>query len=164
VTSACSHNDRTWVGRVALAAALLGAGCEDKAACDNAVATTRKAIEVKDFNAARQWRDFTWKACGDDAIRATIDKELTDAINADRALAAETKKRTEQEAQKRINAAQKHWHDFAALPAAQRTQAALDQTLERARAEASGLPPELAEQIVRYNQQQYESARAKLAK
>jgi hypothetical protein len=149
---------------VALLACTLGVGCEDKQRCDDSIATTKKAIDVKDFKAARQWRDFTWKACSDKAVIATFDKAILDGEAAERTAAADAKARTQKEAQKRINRAQRVWYSFDALEKSARTQAALDKTLAEAKQQGSGLPPPLAQKIADFNQAEYEKRRAALGK
>lgn len=144
--------------------ATLTVGCEDKQRCDDSIATTRKAIDVKDFKAARQWRDFTWKACSDKAVIATFDKAILDGEAAERTAAAEATKRTQQEAQRRINRAQRTWYSFDGLEKSARTQEALDKTLAAAKREGSGLPPQYAQKIADFNQVEYEKRRAALGK
>lgn len=143
---------------------LLGTACEDKQRCDDSVATTRKALDVKDFKAARQWRDFTWKACSDKAVIATFDKAILDGEAAERALAADTVKRTQKLAQSRINSAQRGWYAFDALEKSARTQAALDKALAQQKKLGAGLPPAYAQKIADFNQAEYEKRRAALGK
>lgn len=149
---------------VAVLVGTLGAGCEDKQQCDDSIATTRKAIDVKDFKAARQWRDFTWKACSDKAVIATFDKAILDGEAAERTAVADAKKRSQKQAQKNINAAQRTWYSFDALEKSARTQEALDKTLAEAKRHGSGLPPEYAQKIADFNQAEYEKRRAALGK
>ncbi len=156
-----------YMGSSLYVAALLGTvamGCEDKQRCDDSIATTRKAIEVKDFKAARQWRDFTWKACSDKAVIATFDKAILDGEAAERTALAEATKRTQQQAQKRINRAQRTWYGFDGLEKSARTQAALDKTLAEAKRQGDGLPPQYAQKIADFNQAEYEKRRAALGK
>jgi hypothetical protein len=149
---------------IAVVLGLLGTACEDKQRCEDSIATTKKSIDVKDFKAARQWRDFTWKACSDKAVVATFDKAIVDGEAAARALVADTAKRTQKEAQKRINRAQRSWYAFDALDKSARTQDALDKTLAKQKRLGSGLPPEYAQKLAAFNDAEYEKRRATLGK
>ncbi|HTM43989.1 MAG TPA: hypothetical protein VL137_03485 [Polyangiaceae bacterium] len=55
---------------------VLMSACKDKQKCDEAVQTTRQALTVDDTALARQWRDRSFKMCGDKAQLATLDKEI----------------------------------------------------------------------------------------
>jgi hypothetical protein len=149
---------------VAVVLASLATGCEDKQRCDDSVATTKKAIDVKDFKAARQWRDFTWKACSDKAVIATFDKAILDGEAAERTAAADAVKSVKKEAQQRINRAQRAWYAFDGLEKSARTQEALDKTLSSTKRFGSGLPPEYAQKLADFNQAEYEKRRATLGK
>jgi hypothetical protein len=149
---------------VAAALALLSAGCEDKQRCDDSIATTRKAIDVKDFAAARQWRDFTWKACSDKAVIATFDKAIIDGEAAVATAAADAEKADRKRAQKNINAAQRTWYTFDALEKSKQNPEALDKTLEAAKKASAGLSPKRAQQLDAFNKAEYEKRRAALGK
>jgi hypothetical protein len=145
-------------------ALLLGTGCEDNKQCDESVATLKKSIEVKDFAAARNWRDYAWKACSERAVFATLDKSILDGEAAEVQRVADTAKQVAAEGQKRIDAAQRLWRNFDAQDKAARTAQALAGVLEQAKRLEAGLSPEYAQQISAYNQAQYEKRRVALPK
>lgn len=65
--------------RLALALpVLLSLGCNAKDAekCSQALATTRQALTAEDFALARQWREYAYKQCEDQASLASLDKEI----------------------------------------------------------------------------------------
>jgi hypothetical protein len=64
-----------WWG-VVLVTLLSAGGCKDKAKCSEAEETTKKALAVDDTALARQWRERTWKMCGDKGKLAAIDQEI----------------------------------------------------------------------------------------
>jgi hypothetical protein len=145
-------------------AVLLGTGCEDNKQCDESVATLRKSIEVKDFTAARSWRDYAWKACSERAVFATLDKAILDGEAAEVQRVADAAKQVAAEGKKRINAAQRLWLDFDVQEKAARTAANLAAVLEHSKRLEAGLPPEYAQQIAAYNQAQYDKRRLALPK
>jgi hypothetical protein len=88
-----------WWGAVVVM--LLGtSGCKDKKKCEEAEQTTKQALGVDDTALARQWRDRTWKMCGDSGKLAALDKEILakEEEIANRAVAAAQKARQEAEA------------------------------------------------------------------
>lgn len=88
-----------WWGAVLVT--LLGAsGCKDKAKCDEAEQTTKQALGVDDTALARQWRERTWKMCGDKGKVDALGKEILakEEEIANRAVAAAQKARQEAEA------------------------------------------------------------------
>jgi phytoene dehydrogenase-like protein len=137
----------------------------DSARCQQSAATVRQALALEQFESARQWRDYTWKACSDDdrALVATLDKEILDAETAAdaKAKAAEAAKKL---AQQRINAAQKAWFAFDASKPEERTRENLDATRKSAARLEEGLPPEYARQIAAYNDSRYEKRLAALGR
>jgi hypothetical protein len=154
-----------------LVALLLLPACQqllgyDSARCQQSAATVRQAIALEQFDSARQWRDFTWKACSDDdrAVVATLDKEILDAETAADAKLKAAAARTKQVAQQRINAAQATWRAFDASPAGEHTQAALDATRKSAKRLEEGLPAEYAQKIAAYNSAEYEKRLAALGR
>jgi hypothetical protein len=85
---------------VVLLTLLAVSGCKDKKKCEEAEQTTKQALGVEDTALARQWRDRTWKMCGDTGKLAALDKEILakeDEI-ANRAVAAAQKARQDAEA------------------------------------------------------------------
>ena len=136
---------------------------QDPARCDQSTATVRQAITLGDFEAARHWRDYTWKVCDERAVVATLDKEILDG---EAALDAETKAgaQAQQLAKQRINAAQAAWYAFDRAKAEEHTQEGLDATRQSAKRLEEGLPPEYARQIAAYNESQYEKRLAALGR
>lgn len=66
-----------WLSFVVVVLAGFGlAGCKDKKKCDEALNTTREALKVEDTALARQWRDRTWKMCGDATQLGVLDGEI----------------------------------------------------------------------------------------
>lgn len=147
--------------------ALVSAGCQllgqDPARCEQSAATVRQAISFKDFESARKWRDYTWKVCDERAVVATLDKEI---LEGETALAAEnqTKARTAQLAQQRINAAQAAWLAFDGTKPEAHTRESLDATRQSAARLEEGLPAEFAQKIAAYNAAQYEKRLAALSR
>lgn len=152
----------------ALALAAVAGGCQlfgqDSARCDQSVATVRQAIGFKDFKSARTWREYTWKVCDERAVIATLDKEIVDAEAAATAEAAAAKKKTIALAKDRINAAQKMWRAFDAAAAADRTPQALEATRKSAARLESGLTPDYAQQLRKYNEAEHEKRLAALGR
>jgi hypothetical protein len=156
-------------GEMACLAALVfvTAGCQllgkDPALCEQSAATVRQAISFKDFESARKWRDYTWKACDERAVVATLDKEILDG---EAALDAETKAHAaaQQLAKQRINAAQAAWYAFDRSKPEEHTPEALDATRKSAKRLEEGLPPAFAEKIAAYNAAQYEKRLAALGR
>jgi hypothetical protein len=61
----------------ALFGTLVGlSGCKDKKKCEEAEATTKQALNVEDTALARQWRERTWKMCGDKGKVDALGKEI----------------------------------------------------------------------------------------
>jgi len=155
-----------WHGALALALAALASGCQlfgqDTARCEQSVATVRQAIGFKDFAAARTWREYTWKVCDERGVIATLDKEIVDAEAAVAAEAAGAKKKAVALAKERINAAQKLWRAFDGAEANDRTEQALDATRKSATRLESGLLPEYAQQLRKYNEGEHQKRLAAL--
>lgn len=151
----------------AVGSLLLGLGCDqlfgpNQAQCDQSVATVRQAISFGQFESASQWRDYSWKVCGDTPIVAAIDRELVEAkqnAEKEKELAHD---RARKLAQARINGAQKVWRAFDALKAKERTADRLAATLKSAERQAKGLTEELAKQLSQYNVKQMNSRKSKL--
>jgi phytoene dehydrogenase-like protein len=137
----------------------------DPARCQQSVGTVRQAIALEQFESARQWRDYTWRACNDDdrAVVATLDKEILDAETAADAKIKATQQ-AQQLAQQRINAAQAAWRAFDASKVEDHTQEALDATRKSAKRLEAGLPAEFAQKIATYNAAQYEKRLAALGR
>jgi hypothetical protein len=59
---------------------LLTLGCNQKDAekCTQALATTRQALTAEDFALAKQWREYSYKQCEDQASLAALDKEIAE--------------------------------------------------------------------------------------
>jgi hypothetical protein len=160
------HRRGKWAA-FAVTLALFGGittGCKDQAKCDEAVATTRKAITVEDMALARQWRDYTWKACGDKALIDTIDGEIVGKV-------AEMNKRLEDAALKakelaegRLKKAQALWKKFDKLDEKKQTTSSLKKTNSQAKRLLSGLEPDYQKQVKDYNAKQYKTRLAKLKK
>jgi hypothetical protein len=55
-------------------------GCKDQQKCDDALKTSRQAMqdEFLDMALARQWREFAGKACGTGAELSALDKDIVD--------------------------------------------------------------------------------------
>ena len=148
------------------ALATLGTGCQvfagDSARCEQSVATVRQAIGFKDFASARTWREYSWKVCDERGVIATLDKEIVDAEAAAVAEAAAAKKKERGLAKDRINAAQKLWRAFDAEAAAAKTEQALEATRKSAARLESGLTPEYAQQLRKYNEGEHQKRLAAL--
>lgn len=88
-----------WWGAVVFSLLFVG-GCKDKKKCEEAEQTTKQALGVDDTALARQWRDRTWKMCGDKGTLAALDKEIVakEEEIANRAVVAAQKARQEAEA------------------------------------------------------------------
>jgi len=147
-------------GARALALAALVGGCQlfgqDTARCEQSAATVRQAIGFKDFASARTWREYTWKVCDERGVIATLDKEIVDAEAAVTAEAAAAKKKALGLAKERINAAQKLWRAFDADAAADKTSQALEATRKSAARLESGLSPDYARQLRKYNEAEHQ--------
>lgn len=152
------------LGTIALAA--MGSGCQlfgqDSARCEQSVATVRQAIGFKDFASARTWREYTWKVCDERGVVATLDKEIVDAEAAAATEAATAKKKERGLAKERINAAQKLWRAFDAEAAAAKTEQALEAARKSAARLESGLTPEYAQQLRKYNEGEHQKRLAAL--
>ncbi|HKO93922.1 MAG TPA: hypothetical protein VJU61_22365 [Polyangiaceae bacterium] len=155
------------------AAALLLAGVlpgcqqilgQDPARCDQSTATVRQAVQLGDFEAARQWRDYTWKVCDERAVVATLDKEILDGEAALEAKAKASAQQAKELAQSRINAAQKTWLEFDAAKAEDRTRETLDATRKSAKRLENGLSAAYASKLEAYNLAQYEKRLAALGR
>lgn len=162
-----------WNARSSRAAALalgalaaVGSGCQlfgqDSSRCEQSVATVRQAIGFKDFASARTWREYSWKVCDERGVIATLDKEIVDAEAAAATEAAAAKKKERVLAKERINAAQKLWRAFDAEAAAAKTEQALEATRKSAARLESGLTPEYAEQLRKYNEGEHQKRVAAL--
>ena len=141
----------------------LGAvGCKDTKKCDDAIATTRKAVELADFASARNWREHTWKVCGDRSTIDTLDKEI---LAAEEKVAMEMKAAEEQAqklAQMKIDEAQKLWLKYDAFEDKDKTRDNLDKLLKRAQALGETLKPEHKSQLEAYNVKQHQRRVAEL--
>lgn len=145
--------------------ATLSSACQQHpVSCDQSVSTVRQAISLRDFAAARQWREYTWKICDERAVVATLDKEILDA---EAALAAELEaaaKKAKDLAQTRINRAQSLWLKFDARPAKERTRESLDATHKSAKRLERSLTPEYSAKLREYNAAEYQKRLAALAR
>jgi hypothetical protein len=147
---------------------VLSHGCQllgkDQARCDQSASTVRQAISLKDFQAARAWRDYTWKVCDERGIVATLDKEITDA---EAALAAEVKanaEKAQKQAQENINRAQAVWRKFDEAEPKARSREALDAARKSAKRLESGLTPAYSEKVRAYNDAEYQKRLATLSR
>lgn len=151
---------------IALLLAALLSGCQlfgqDSGRCDQSVATVRQAIGFKDFASARTWREYTWKVCDDEALLATLDKELVDAESAAAAEVGAAQRQAKKLAKERINTAQKLWRAFDAEPASAKNQQSLAATRESAMRLEGGLDPAYAQQLRKYNEGEYQKRLAAL--
>ena len=59
---------------------VLALGCNQKDAekCTQALGTTRQASTAEDFALAKQWREYAYKQCEDQAALASLDKEISE--------------------------------------------------------------------------------------
>ena len=137
---------------------------QDPARCDQSAATVRQAVELGDFEAARRWRDYTWKVCDERAVVATLDKEILDGEAALEAKAKAAAQQAKELAQSRMNAAQKTWLEFDAAKPAERTRETLDATRKSAKRLENGLAPTYASKLEAYNLAQYEKRLAALGR
>jgi hypothetical protein len=137
---------------------------QDPARCEQSTATVRQAIELGDFEAARRWRDYTWKVCDERAVVATLDKEILDGESALEAKAKATAQQAKELAQGRINAAQQTWIEFDAAKPADRTRETLDAARKSAKRLENGLSPAYAQKLEAYNLAQYEKRLAALGR
>lgn len=72
------------VRAVLLGAVLTSVACNDKSPekCDQAVSAVRQALKVEDLALARQWRDYAWKHCADQAALGALDQEVVNTQTA----------------------------------------------------------------------------------
>lgn len=92
------RSEAVLVGFVACAA--LG-GCQkkDPEKCTEATQVIRKSLDARDFNLARQWREYAYKQCDDATALASLDKEIVDreaSIQAEAQAAEKRKAATQQ--------------------------------------------------------------------
>jgi hypothetical protein len=142
------------------------AGCKDQQKCDDALKTSRQAMqdEFLDMTLARQWREFAGKACGIGAELAALDKDIVDREVA-LAKAAEDKAKAEESAGKTaIESASRLWKDFDQLPEAERSEAALKKSKSKASKLLLGLAPAYAEQLLKYNDSAFKRRLERLPK
>lgn len=138
-------------------------GGSNQALCDQSVATVRQALGFEQFESAKEWRDYAWKACKERAVIATIDKEIESAIEAYNE-AQKKKKAMGVEAKERVNAAQALWLEYDALASKKRDKEALDRARTSAERLAKGLDAEYAKLLRAYNRKEYQKRLAKLAR
>jgi hypothetical protein len=57
---------------------LFGVGCHtgDSAKCEQAVQTSRQALDRENFSLAQQWREYAWKQCADRSTVEGLDRDL----------------------------------------------------------------------------------------
>jgi len=149
-----------WVALVAL----LFVGCKDQAKCDDALKTSRQALqdEFLDLDLARKWRDFAGKICGTGPALEALDKEIVDR-EAALVKAADDKAQAEAAAGKSsIDAAAKVWKKFDKLEDKEKTPAALKKLRAKAKKLVIGLAPAYAEQVTKYNEKEYKKREATL--
>lgn len=152
----------------AMLVGILAHGCQllgkDQGRCDQSASTVRQALSLKDFEAARSWRDYTWKVCDERGIVATLDKEITDA---EAAVAAEVKaaaEKAKKQAQASINQAQAMWRKFDASEPKARNREALDATRKSAKRLEDGLTPAYSAKVRAYNDGEYQKRLATLSR
>lgn len=77
----------------------VGSACsvKDQAKCDEALSATRQALKSGQDDLMRQWRDRAWKYCEDPATAQGLDKEISDAQQAELA-----KKQAEEAEKKKL--------------------------------------------------------------
>lgn len=141
-------------------------GCKDQAKCDEALATSRKAMQddFLDMALARQWRDRAGELCGAGSELDTLDKEIL-AKEAAIVKAAEDKAKAEAEAgQKAIEKAGEIWAKFDKLDDKKRDLAALKKHDQQAKKLTKDLTPEYAKQVTDYNKQQFQKRKKALDK
>jgi hypothetical protein len=157
---------------VALVVAPVSTGCDSvrealtgqsQALCDQSVDTVRQAIGFGDFEAARKWRDYTWKACAERGVVATLDKELLAAEEARLAEQAKAKQ-GRAAAQKRINQANVLWQAFDRDPKRSGDAAALEEARASAERLARGLDSPYAEQVRAFNDAEHKKRLAAQAR
>lgn len=146
------------------AAGLLG--CKDQAKCDEALATSRKAMqdEFLDMALARQWRDRAGEACGAGAELEALDREIL-AKEAAIVKAAEDKVKAEAEAgQKAMEKAGEIWGKYDALEDKKKDLDALKKHDKQAKKLTKDLTPEYAKQVNDFNKQQFQTRKKALEK
>lgn len=152
----------------AIAVGILAHGCQllgkDQGRCDQSASTVRQAISLKDFEAARSWRDYTWKVCDERGIVATLDKEITDAEAAFAAELKATAEKAQKQAQASINQAQALWRKFDAAEAQARNREALDATRKSAKRLEDGLTPAYSAKLRAYNDGEYQKRLATVSR
>jgi len=147
---------------------ILAHGCQllgkDQGRCDQSASTVRQAISLKDFDAARSWRDYTWKVCDERGIVATLDKEITDGEAALAAEAKATADKAQKQAQASINQAQALWRKFDAAEPQARNREALDATRKSAKRLEDSLTPAYSAKVRVYNDGEYQKRLATLSR
>jgi len=143
------------VAAVALVSLASIACQKDTQKCDEAVATARKAIEMKDFESARKWREHTWKTCGDRAMIDGLDKDIVAAEEAQNKAIEDAHKQMAEAAQQQINAAQKLWLKYDEFENKDKTEENLKKILERANKLGEPLDDGYKTQIEAYNKTQF---------
>ena len=137
---------------------LVSTACQkDTQKCDEAIATARKAIEMKDFESARKWREHTWKMCGDRAMIDGLDKDILAAEAAQNQAIEEAQKKMAEAAQQQINAAQKLWLKYDEFEDKDKTEENLKKILERANKLGEPLDEAYKAQIEAYNKTQFKT-------
>jgi hypothetical protein len=163
--SASAFLSRTLCGGMALAALSLG-GCKDQAKCDDALKTSRQAMqdEFLDMDLARKWRDFAGTTCGTGPALEALDKEILDR-EAALAKAVEDKAKAEEAAGKSaIEAANKLWKKFDKREDKEKTLAELKKVKSKAKKLLIGLSPAYAEQVKKHNDSAFKKREAALKK
>jgi len=144
-------------------------GCDalsgrSQAQCDQSIATLKQALTFHDFEAARKWRDYSWKVCGKGPQVEVLDEQILAAEKAAKQAQEEKEKREQKVAQARINAAQKSWREYDMLPAKQQTEETLARAERNARRQSEGLRPEFQAQLKAYNDAESKKRVASLAR
>lgn len=157
-----------------LALALMGGGAlgcdsirevvtgQSQALCDQALPTVRQAIEFRDFELARKWRDYAWKVCPERGFVATLDKELVTAEEEHQKELAEKAKESAELAQKRLNAVNVMWLKLDRDPKRNAERTALERTRDSAERLATGLDEPYAKQLTDFNRAQFDKRVAAL--
>lgn len=145
-------------------AALSLSGCKDKKKCDEAVQTTRQAVQVEDTALARQWRDRTWKMCGDADQLKTLDQEIVAKEEEIAKRAVDAAKAAREAAEAKLAELERLWLGVDKLDAFQKTgkkferekvEAEIRHALNEGKRGIAELQEVYAKQLADFHKQQY---------
>jgi hypothetical protein len=141
-------------------------GCKDKAKCDEALNTAKKAMqdEFLDMDLARQWRDHAGKICGQGPELEALDKEIIDREAALAKAVADAAQQAADDGKAALEKATKLWKKFDKLDEEKQDKKALNQAKKKANQLVVGLTPEYGKQVDEFNEKQYKSRAKKLQK